>query len=226
MVGVMSVQSVRPDAFDQDHLRLLTSIAGQAALALENAKLHAQVFEQAQRDSLTGVYNHGTFIDKLQGLVREASELRHAVVLIMLDIDRFKQYNDSYGHLAGDDVLRSIVVAIQDHLKSTDVVGRWGGEEFGIILSDVNRAQARLIAERIRQTAAHTVLRDFHNRAIPSPTVSQGIALYPDDATSIEELIDKADSALYRAKDQGRNQIAEWVELEAEHGPLTFRARG
>jgi diguanylate cyclase (GGDEF)-like protein len=111
-------------------------------------------------------------------------------------------------------------------LKSTDVVGRWGGEEFGIILPDVSRAQARLIAERIRQTAARTILKDLHGRSIPSPTVSQGVALYPDDATSIEELIDKADSALYRAKDLGRNQIAEWVDLEGDHGPLTFRARG
>jgi diguanylate cyclase (GGDEF)-like protein len=226
LVGVMSAQSVTPDAFDHDHLRLLTSIAGQAALALENAKLHAQVFEQAQRDPLTGVFNHGTFIDKLHGLVSEASTHRRTVTLIMLDIDRFKQYNDTYGHLAGDDVLRSIVVAIQDHLKSTDVVGRWGGEEFGIILPEVSRAQARLIAERIRQTAARTTLKDLHNRSIPSPTVSQGVALYPDDATSIEELIDKADSALYRAKDLGRNQIAEWVDLEGDRGPLTFRARG
>ncbi|MFL5731814.1 MAG: diguanylate cyclase [Chloroflexia bacterium] len=226
LVGVMSVQSVTPDAFDHDHLRLLTSIAGQAALALENAKLHAQVFDQAQRDPLTGVYNHGTFIDKLHTLVRDAGNNGHSVTLIMLDIDRFKQYNDTFGHLAGDDVLRSIVLAIQDHLKSTDVVGRWGGEEFGIILPEVSRAQARLIADRIRQTAARTTLKDLHNRTIPSPTVSQGVALFPDDATSIEEMIDKADSALYRAKDLGRNQIAEWVDLEAERGPLTFRARG
>ncbi len=150
---------------------------------------------------------------------------RQNVALIMLDIDRFKQYNDTYGHLVGDDVLRSIVVAIQNHLKSTDVVGRWGGEEFGIVLADVNRAQARLVAERIRQTAMTATLRDLHNRSIPAPTVSQGIALYPDDATDVEELIDKADSALYRAKDLGRNQIAEWVEMETDH-PLTFRARG
>ena len=219
MVGVMSVQALVPDAFDQDHLRLLTSIAGQAALALENAKLHAEVNEQAQRDPLTGVYNHGVFIDKLHSLVRQANADKQMVALVMLDIDRFKPYNDTYGHMVGDDVLRSIVVAIQNHLKSTDVVGRWGGEEFGIILPDVSRAQARLVAERIRQTAAHAVLNDLHNRTIPSPTVSQGIAMYPEDATSIELLIDRADSALYRAKDNGRNQIAEWADIEAERSP-------
>ena len=226
MVGVMSVQAHSSNAFDHDHLRLLTSIAGQAALSLENAKLHAQVSEQAQRDPLTGVFNHGTFIDKLHNTVRQAGETGNPVALIMLDIDRFKQYNDTYGHMLGDDVLRSIVVAIQNHLKSTDVVGRWGGEEFGIVLPDVTRAQASLIAERIRQTSARTVLKDLHDRSIPSPTVSQGIALYPDDATDLEELIDKADSALYRAKELGRNQIAEWIEIDSERGPITFRARG
>ena len=207
MVGVMSVQALEPYAFDQDHLRLLTSIAGQAALALENAKLHAQVFEQAQRDPLTGVFNHGTFIDKLQGRVRKSVTLKQNLALIMLDIDRFKQYNDTYGHMVGDDVLRSIVVSIQNHLKSTDVVGRWGGEEFGLVLPDVTRAQAHLVAERIRQTAMNSTLKDLHNRSIPSPTVSQGIALYPDDATNVEELIDKANSALYRAKDPAATRL-------------------
>lgn len=226
MVGVMSVQALVPNAFDENHLRLLTSMANQAALALENAKLHAQVNEQAQRDPLTGTYHHGTFIERLNAMVRQSSLDRQPLALVMLDIDRFKQYNDTYGHLVGDDVLRATVVSIQNHLRSTDVLGRWGGEEFGIILHDVSRAQARLIAERIRQTAAHTAMTDIHNRNIPSPTVSQGIAMYPDDATGIEELIDKADSALYRAKNLGRNQISDWIELDGERGPISFRARG
>ncbi len=224
MVGVMSVQALAANAFDKDHLRLLISIAGQAALALENARLHAEVHEQAQRDPLTRAYNHGVFIEKLHGILRQASIDKHAVALIMLDIDLFKPYNDTYGHMVGDDVLRSIVVAIQDHLKATDIVGRWGGEEFGIVLPDVTREQARLVAERIRHTAAHTTLSDIHNRAIPSPTVSQGIALFAEDATTIEELIDKADSALYRAKDLGRNQIVEWIEMTDDFGPIPLRA--
>jgi diguanylate cyclase (GGDEF)-like protein len=226
MVGVISVQSVTADAFDQDHLRLLTSIAGQAALALENAKLHAEVHEQAQRDPLTGVYNHGVFIDKLHSMIKQASVDNSTVALIMLDIDRFKPYNDTYGHMVGDDVLRSIVVAIQNHLKSTDVVGRWGGEEFGIILPDVTRVQARLVADRIRSTAAHTVLHDLHNRSIPSPTVSQGLAMFCEDAATVEDLIDRADSALYRAKDLGRNQIAEWADMHDDRGPISLRASG
>jgi two-component system cell cycle response regulator len=142
-------------------------------------------------------------------------------------VDKFKQYNDTYGHLVGDDVLRSTVAAIQNHLKGTDVVGRWGGEEFGIVLPDVNRANARMVAERIRQTVANNTMMDMHGRSIPSPTVSQGIAMYPEDAVHIEELIDKADSALFHAKDLGRNQIAEWIEMEQElPEPLSISANG
>jgi diguanylate cyclase (GGDEF)-like protein len=80
-----------------------------------------------------------------------------------------------------------------------------------------------MVAERIRQTVSFNVMKDIHNRSIPSPTVSQGIAVFPEDATSIEELIDKADSALFRAKDMGRNQIAEWIDLHNQSGPLTLR---
>lgn len=216
IVGVMSVQAVEANAFDQNHLRLITSIAGQAALALENARLHATVNDQAQRDALTGVYHHGSFISKLQSNLKQAHAERSMVALLMLDIDKFKQYNDTYGHLVGDDVLRSAVVAIQNHLKSTDVVGRWGGEEFGIVLPGVNRVQARAIAERIRQTLARNPVHDLHGRSIPAPTVSQGIAMYPEDATNIEDLIDKADSALFHAKDMGRNQISEWIEMHEQ----------
>ncbi|MEO6457887.1 MAG: sensor domain-containing diguanylate cyclase [Chloroflexia bacterium] len=224
-VGVMSVQALLPNVFDQNHLRLLTSIGSQAALALENAKLHATVNEQAQRDPLTRAYHHGTFIDRLHQAIAEADAERQTVSLIMLDIDRFKSYNDTYGHLVGDDVLRSTVVAIQGHLKASDVVGRWGGEEFGVILPNVTRLQAKQVAERIRETVSANIMKDLHNRPIPSPTVSQGLAMYPDDAGHIEELIDRADIALFRAKDMGRNWIAEWVDVEENNGgPVTLHA--
>jgi diguanylate cyclase (GGDEF)-like protein len=226
IVGVMSAQSLVPNAFDNTHVRLVTAIASQAALALENARLHTTVNEQAQRDPLTGAYNHGTLIDKLHAAIGHAQAERGTVALIMLDLDSFKQYNDNYGHLVGDDVLRSTVAAIQSHLKSTDVVGRWGGEEFGVILPGVTRQQARAIAERIRQTVAAHELRDMHNRPIPSATASLGIALYPDDAVHIEELIHKADSALYQAKAQGRNCIAEWVEMARERASSPPRSVG
>jgi diguanylate cyclase (GGDEF)-like protein len=220
IVGVMSAQAQQPGAFDQHSMRLLTSVASQAALALENARLHATVHEQAQRDSLTGAFNHGTFIDKLNRAIQAAREEHTTVALVMLDIDKFKKYNDTYGHLVGNDVLRTVVSSILSHIKGTDVVGRWGGEEFAIILPSVSRAQARGVTERIRQTVAHNVMRDMQNRPIPSPTVSQGIAVFPDDAVQLEELIAKADTALYRAKELGRNYIVEWIVLSDNGGDV------
>ena len=220
IVGVMSVQALEPYSFDQSHLRLLTAIANQAALALENAQLHTTVHEQAQRDPLTGAYNHGTLVSRLSAAINHAQSQRDTVALVMLDIDRFKQYNDTYGHLIGDDVLRATVMAIQSHLKSTDVVGRWGGEEFSIVLPGVTREQARAVAERIQNTVMSNVMRDIHNRPIPSATASQGIAVYPEDAVSIEELIHKADSALYAAKARGRNRICDWRDMADEGEPV------
>jgi diguanylate cyclase (GGDEF)-like protein len=122
-------------------------------------------------------------------------------------------------------VLRSTVAAIQNHLKSTDVVGRWGGEEFGIVLPAVGRNQVRMIAERIRLTVARNDIKDRQGKSIPSPTVSQGIAIYPEDATDIEELIDKADSALFHAKDLGRNEISEWIDMRGERPVHTSTSR-
>ncbi len=215
IVGVMSAQALKPHAFDEHNLRLLTSIANQAALALENARLHATVNEQAQRDSLTGAYNHGAFLEKADQALAEARDNHTSVALVMLDVDKFKQYNDTYGHLVGNDVLRSVVASIQGHVKSTDLVGRWGGEEFTILLPDVTRGQARMITERIRQTVACNVMGEIEGKSIPSPTVSQGIAFFPEDAQNVEEMIGKADTALYQAKDLGRNHIVEWISLNS-----------
>jgi diguanylate cyclase (GGDEF)-like protein len=224
IVGVMSVQALEPYAFDQTQLRLVTAIASQAALALENAQLHATVNEQAQRDPLTGAYNHGTLIFHLQAAIERAQAAKETVAFIMLDIDRFKQYNDTYGHLIGDDVLRATVEAILSHLKSTDVVGRWGGEEFCVVLPGVTREQARAVAERIKNTVASNVMRDMHNRPIPSATVSQGMAVYSEDAITLEELIHKADTALYAAKARGRNRICDWRETLGNDEPVPLRA--
>ena len=127
--------------------------------------------------------------------------------LIMLDIDFFKQYNDTYGHIIGDHVWRLIVQAIQVHAKRTDTVGRWGGEEFGIILPNTTLEQAQIVANRIRQTLLTRPLMDESGKAFPKPTVSQGIATFPDHANDAGRLVDVADASLYEAKHAGRDQV-------------------
>jgi diguanylate cyclase (GGDEF)-like protein len=122
-------------------------------------------------------------------------------------VDYFKNYNDTYGHLVGDQVLRALVQAIQAHVKSSDIIGRWGGEEFAIALPNTTAQHALGIAERIRKTMATVKMRDEHGSDIPSPTVSQGIATFPDHAQETMGLVDIADRALYQAKSLGRDHI-------------------
>ena len=211
--GLIALGSYRPNAFDSADMELLLNLAQHITLALDNTIRHAQVEEQARLDSLTGVYNHGSFLKALAEQAAESSRTNSILSLIMLDIDFFKQFNDTYGHLVGDRILTLLSVAIRKHIKQTDAVGRWGGEEFVISLPGASGEQAVQVAERISQTLASLYVEDREQRKISVPTVSQGIALYPVEADEIYSLIDLADRRLYIAKERGRNQI----EPDAAH---------
>lgn len=207
VLGLIAVASYSANAFDEEDVSLLVSLASQAALALDNANQHDRVKEQARRDSLTGAYNHGYLVQRLGEEVAASRQSGLPVSLIMLDIDFFKEYNDQYGHVVGDEVLRQIVIAIQTHIKKTDIVGRWGGEEFAIVLLNSLPEVALQVANRVRHTLAGLRLRDPRGQLIPSPTVSQGIACFPLNASDAFELVDVADQALYVAKHKGRDQV-------------------
>jgi diguanylate cyclase (GGDEF)-like protein len=215
--GVISLGSYQPNQFDGADMELLSSLAQHITLALDNTIRHAQVEEQARLDSLTSVYNHGYFLKKLAEQATQASASNTPLSLIMLDIDFFKQYNDTYGHLVGDRILKTLCAAIKHHIKQSDAVGRWGGEEFIISLPGAEGLQAMQVAERIGQTMAALRVEDREQRTIPVPTVSQGIALFPGEADEIYRLIDMADRRLYVAKARGRNQIepdiSHWAKL-------------
>lgn len=205
--GLISIASYRPYAFDRSDLELLNNMARHAVLALDNSIQHGDVERRSRLDSLTGVYNHGYFL-KLLGEFAKDSLLTHTPLsLIMLDIDYFKNYNDTYGHLAGDDILNLLCNTIRSHIKQTDAVGRWGGEEFVIALPGATKEQAYRVAERIHRSMNAIKIKDRGQREIPAATLSQGIAQFPDDANEVIKLIDLADRRLYIAKERGRNQI-------------------
>lgn len=207
LLGLLAVASYKPHQFTEADLNLLQSIGQQAAIALANARHHAEVQEKARLDSLTQAYNHGHFIRCLTEEVERAKAENRPLSLILLDIDYFKQYNDTYGHQIGDSVLTETVAAIRANIKRTDFVGRWGGEEFGIVLPNTGIDQALLVAERIRATLREVKLRNETGAEIEAPTVSQGLAATPTDAVDVDSLIVLADRALYRAKRSGRDQI-------------------
>jgi diguanylate cyclase (GGDEF)-like protein len=205
--GMMAMSSYNPNAFDRSDMELLNNIAQRAALALDNAYHHALVEKQAQLDSLTEVYNHGYFIKIMQQQARACQEQNQPLSLIMLDIDYFKNYNDTFGHLIGDEVLISLCNVIRQHVKNTDAIGRWGGEEFCISLPNTDTQQALQVAQRIRETMSMLKVRNAEQLTIPVPTVSQGIAVFPAETEDITKLIDLADKRLYIAKARGRDQV-------------------
>jgi len=205
--GVIALASYKPNAFDTADLELLSNLAHHVTLALDNTIRHALVEEQARLDSLTGVYNHGYFLRRLSEQAEESLQAHTPLSLIMLDIDYFKQYNDTYGHLVGDEVLNTLCLSIKQHIKRNDAVGRWGGEEFIVSLDNATGDQAIQVAKRIGETMATLHVNDRDGKAIPVPTFSQGIAVFPDEADDIYRLIDLADRRLYIAKVRGRNQI-------------------
>jgi len=211
--GVIAVGSYKANNFDRTDLELLENLGQQAALALDNALHHAEVEAQSHLDSLTGVYNHGYLLEILS---RETApeHIDHAPLsLIMLDIDYFKHYNDNYGHLVGDQVLTLLTEAIRTHIDSNDAIGRWGGEEFAIVLPNTTGQQALYVAERIRQTMSRLSLQGRDGKHLPVPTVSQGIAVFPQETDDVDNLVDLADQRLYLAKERGRDQI----EPDAKH---------
>ncbi|HEX7587659.1 MAG TPA: GAF domain-containing protein, partial [Anaerolineae bacterium] len=208
LIGLLAFASYQPEAFDEEDVALLVGVASQVAIAVDNARHHAEVEEQARHDSLTEALNHGAFIAELNAAAAETESRGQTLAMIMIDLDNFKSYNDRFGHVVGDMVLRATVQAIRTHLKHTDFVGRWGGEEFAIGLRDADIERANRVAKRIRETLAVTLVQDQLGRAIPPATVSQGIAALPETTTYVDQLIEEADRALYRAKALGRDQIA------------------
>ena len=207
VTGILALASYTANSFDRADLELLSSLGQHVTLALDNAIRHAQVEQQARLDSLTGVFNHGYFLKQLAESAKESIKADKPLSLIMLDIDYFKQYNDTYGHLVGDRILETLCTAVKHNIKQNDAIGRWGGEEFIISLPGADGLQAVKIAKRIGQTLRSLRVEDLDHRTIPIPTISQGIAVFPSEADEIYRLIDIADQRLYKAKKRGRNQI-------------------
>jgi len=205
--GLLAVSSYKANTFSQTDIELLSNLAQHAALALDNAIHHKQVEEQSRLDSLTGTYNHRHFLKSLQEHIDDAHLENKVISLIMLDIDFFKSYNDSFGHQVGDLVLKKLCETIQQNIKKGDFVGRWGGEEFVIALPGAKGEEAHQVAKRVQRTMQELVLSHPKHEEIPAPTISQGISVFPDEASEIDRFIYLADQRLYKAKERGRNQI-------------------
>ncbi len=204
--GVLTVESDEPEHFGERDLQMVSIVARSAALALENAELHKRTEELTIIDGLTETYNYRYFIRKLAEEKRRAARYDLPLSLIMVDIDWFKKLNDTYGHEAGNVVLRSLARTIAKCIRDVDVFARYGGEEFAIILPQTALVEARVIAERIRQQVEAMTI-DTGKTGKLRITVSVGVSSYPENGKPQEELVSIADQALYRAKGEGRNHV-------------------
>lgn len=159
-------------------------------------------------DDLTETFNFRYFMDSLDLELRRAKRYEYPISLMMLDIDHFKIYNDSHGHLAGDRVLKDVAAVIKNTVRHTDILARYGGEEFAGILIKTRLNEAHQIAERVRQAVEALPIDHEENQPQGRLTVSVGISTLNPEVSSVKTLISAADDALYEAKERGRNQVA------------------
>jgi diguanylate cyclase (GGDEF)-like protein len=197
--------SRREREWKEEEIQLCQTLANQAALVIENARLYNQMQYLAVTDTLTGVYNRRGLFNRGQQEISRALRSSRPLAAIMLDIDLFKLINDTYSHVVGDEVLRLLAKLCQENLRSVDVIGRYGGEEFAILLPETDAAAAQQIAERLRQCVAETPL--FTQNGVVNFTISVGIASMTEEISTLAVLLDRADTAMYQAKKSGRNRV-------------------
>jgi diguanylate cyclase (GGDEF)-like protein len=202
VIGVINVTNKRHDkAFTDEDVEMLKAVADQAAVAINKA----QLWDMAVTDSLTGLYVRRYFLVKLQEELHRAERYDNILSIVMADLDHFKNINDTYGHDAGDRVLKAIGKFLQQNIRDVDMVARYGGEEFVIMIPEAANDAAHILSERLRKQMSELKIED-----LPPITISLGIATYPFDGSDLADLIKKADAAMYAAKRDGRNRVVKY----------------
>ncbi len=207
-VGIFIVDITRSSRFEAKcDLDACMRLLDAASLAISNAKLFEKTLELSEIDGLTGVKNRRTFLKLLDSEVHRAHRYNKSFGLMMMDIDYFKQYNDTHGHPQGDILLKLVADTIGDNLRDTDTIGRYGGEEFIALLPETNKDESIAIAERIRNEIESYNFPRAETQPGGKITISIGVSSYPEDGDSPEKIIQSADDALYSAKNMGRNRV-------------------
>lgn len=207
VIGLIAADNPDYDAYTDHHLMLAGTIADHIAIALENARLHEETYRMAMTDALTGTGSRHRFQIEGRLLYEKALRQKHTISVAMVDVDHFKVVNDTYGHDAGDIVLREVANAIESQLRSTDLLARFGGEEFVVLFPEEGPGDAETASERMRVTVAET---GFSSIPI-SVTVSVGlVSEVPSADQTFDQFVAKADEAMYLSKQRGRNRLTTW----------------
>ena len=198
-IGVINVTNKRDDEhFTEVDVEMLKAVTDQAAVAINKAQLR----EMAVTDFLTGLYIRRYFMSKLQDELLRSERYNKIFSIVMADIDKFKNVNDTYGHTAGDKVLKAVGDFFQTNIRQVDIVARYGGEEFVILFPETDKEAAYVLAERLRKGFSQIRLDN-----LPGLSISSGISTFPEDGKDIQTLIKNADTAMYSAKQKGRNKV-------------------
>lgn len=216
VLGSLQLFSPEPEAYTREDAQLLWLLSLVAENQLHREYHNEGLLRFAFTDYLTGLRTRGYFEQQLELEFKRAERKKQSFALVMVDLDRFKQLNDSYGHHIGDHVLRDVAALLMKDMREVDTVARYGGEEFVIILPETTRAGAIFVAERLRRTVEQARFFAGSPSAVERLTISVGIAMYDEDAQFKRDLVECADAALYAAKARGRNQVLVYSEL-AQH---------
>jgi diguanylate cyclase (GGDEF)-like protein len=207
-LGVLYIECPTPQAASEvdNHLESLQQLAEMASMSIASLNLRSRLEHQSIRDGLTNLFNRHFMEISLDREVRRAARNHTELAILMIDVDHFKKFNDSYGHEAGDSILREVAEIFRQSVRAEDIICRYGGEEFVIILPETSSALAIERAEAIRWSVSQMRVR-FRTEALREITISVGVAICPGCGSTLEEILRSADRALYAAKHAGRNQI-------------------
>jgi diguanylate cyclase (GGDEF)-like protein len=208
---ILAIQDEESQQFNEDDIHLLTMMANQAAIAFENYLLYRKLEMESITDGLTGVYNYRFLIRSLRLEVKRAKRFNSNFSFLMLDVDNLKEYNDGNGHLSGSRALTDIAAILSESSREIDIVAKYGGDEFGILLPGTTGDGAIVYGERVLDGVRNYM---FDGQTKGLLTCSIGISVYPDDAANVEKIIDRADTALYKAKSDGKDSIRTYSSLE------------
>lgn len=219
VVGLMVVDNLlSQQEIDGEQMGALKTLAGQIGMAVVNARLFEDIEQQAITDGLTKLYVYRYFQQRLKEEIDRADRYSYSVALVMMDVDHFKGFNDSYGHQLGDKVLEFLSQAIRSNIRRIDLAARYGGDEFVLLLPEITEQEAWLMGTRLLNALKECTLRTPEGELIPV-RVTMGVALYPIDAQNGRDLIEAADRALYWAKKNSRGEICFYRSLREGKGP-------
>jgi diguanylate cyclase (GGDEF)-like protein len=210
-IGVFGMDNASKFGLNVDDMDFMTILSHQLAAGIEKSRLFDKIQRMSQHDGLTGLYNHRMFQEKLYQEISRRGRSHKPLSLMMIDIDHFKQFNDNFGHQAGDAVLREMskIIMSQSRSNTIDICCRYGGEEFAVIMPELELHNAVKVAERLRQSVQSSVFAVQDKQLNGEVTISIGIAsIMDDDDITPEELVKKADDALYLSKRNGRNKVS------------------